>query len=89
MCTLLACDSDPLVHVDVKSCAVALRPLCFHRKLPAKLAFVPYALALKYYTVHMIEILEYIHHTQMYVICHGQEEGRKGRGKEVQLCLVR
>ena len=46
MCTLLACDSDPLI--DVKSCAAALRPLCFHPKLPAKLDFVPYALALKF-----------------------------------------
>ena len=42
MCTLPACASDPLVHVDVKSCAAALRPLCLHPKLPAKLAFVPY-----------------------------------------------
>ena len=32
--------SDPLVHVD-KSCTAALCPLCFHAKLPAKLAFVP------------------------------------------------
>ena len=47
MCTLLSCDSDPLVQIDVKSCAVALCPLCFHPKLPAKLAFLPYLLALK------------------------------------------
>ena len=45
MCTLLACDSDLLV--DVKSRAAALCPLCFHPELPAKLAFVPYPLALK------------------------------------------
>ena len=32
--------SDPLVHVD-KSCTAAPCPLCFHAKLPAKLAFVP------------------------------------------------
>ena len=32
--------SDPLAHVD-KSCTAALCPLCFHAKLPAKLAFVP------------------------------------------------
>ena len=48
MCTLLAFDSDPLVHVDVKSCAAALCSVCFHPKFPAKLAFVPYPLALKF-----------------------------------------
>ena len=31
--------SDPLVHVDEEA---AQRPLCFHAKLPGKLAFVPY-----------------------------------------------
>ena len=38
----LTCMRFRPVHVDVKSCAAALRPLCLHPKLPAKLAFVPY-----------------------------------------------
>ena len=33
---------NPVVHVDVKSCAAALCLSCFHPKLPAKLAVCPY-----------------------------------------------
>ena len=34
--------------------------------------------------LYTMEILWYIHHRQYTYICHGQEQGRKTQGKEVQ-----
>ena len=38
------------------------------------------------HVARQIEILRYIHHGHIHtnIICHGREQGRKGRGKKVQ-----
>ena len=57
--------SDPLVHVHENSCAAALCPLCFHAKLPAKLAFALCPLGLKFIYRY---IYRYIHiHVFLYM----------------------